>query len=125
MESISGKIIIDDKIILGNLVFNNKVIKIIDDKSINSENFILPGFIDLHCHGGNGFDTMEGLESIVKLSKYHLENGTTTFFPTTVLESMADFCPITAPDFITAPLSILILVLSSTLSAITASLLIE
>ena len=32
MESISGKIIIDDKIILGNLVFNNKVIKIIDDK---------------------------------------------------------------------------------------------
>ena len=61
MESISGKIIIDDKIILGNLVFNNKVIKIIDDKSINSKNFILPGFIDLHCHGGNGFDTMEGL----------------------------------------------------------------
>ena len=90
MESISGKIIIDDKIILGNLVFNNKVIKIIDDKSINSENFILPGFIDLHCHGGNGFDTMEGLESIVKLSNYHLENGTTTFFPTTVTASYDD-----------------------------------
>ena len=90
MESISGKIIIGDKIILGNLVFNNKVIEIVDNKSINNENFILPGFIDLHCHGGNGFDTMEGLESIVKLSKYHLENGTTTIFPTTVTASYSD-----------------------------------
>ena len=62
MESIRGNIIINNKIILGNLVFNKKVIEIIDDKSINNENFILPGFIDLHCHGGNGFDTMEGLE---------------------------------------------------------------
>ena len=90
MESISGKIIINDKIISGNLLFNNKVIEIIDDKTLNNENFILPGFIDLHCHGGNGFDTMEGLESIVELSKYHLENGTTTFFPTTVTASYND-----------------------------------
>ena len=90
MESISGKIIINDKIISGNLLFNNKVIEIIDDKTLKNENFILPGFIDLHCHGGNGFDTMEGLESIVELSKYHLENGTTTFFPTTVTASYND-----------------------------------
>ena len=90
MERISGKIIINDKIISGNLLFNNKVIEIIDDKTLNNENFILPGFIDLHCHGGNGFDTMEGLESIVELSKYHLENGTTTFFPTTVTASYND-----------------------------------
>ena len=90
MESISGKIIINDKIISGNLLFNDKVIEIIDDKTLKNENLILPGFIDLHCHGGNGFDTMEGLESIVELSKYHLENGTTTFFPTTVTASYND-----------------------------------
>jgi len=90
MESISGKIIVKDKIILGNLMFNNRVIEIVNERTLNNENYIIPGFIDLHCHGGKGFDTMEGLQSIIQLSKYHLENGTTTILPTTVTASFND-----------------------------------
>ena len=48
--------------------------KIIDLKGST----IIPGFIDLHCHGGNGFDTMDGLDSIIGLSEFHLKYGTTT-----------------------------------------------
>ena len=46
-------------------------------------NIIIPGFIDLHCHGGNGFDVMEGSQSIIEMSKYHLMHGTTSIMPTT------------------------------------------
>ena len=38
----------------------------------DTENIIIPGFVDLHCHGGQGFDTMAGLSSIKKMSEYHL-----------------------------------------------------
>jgi len=41
-------------------------------ESINNKNIIIPGFIDLHCHGGGGFDTMDGKDAIERMSKYHL-----------------------------------------------------
>ena len=37
----------------------------------------------MHCHGGNGFDVMEGSQSIERMSKYHLSHGTTSIMPTT------------------------------------------
>lgn len=49
---------------------------------------ILPGLIDLHVHGGNGFDSMDAThESIVGISQYHAQHGTTAFLPTTHTES--------------------------------------
>ncbi len=39
---------------------------------------VIPGFIDLHIHGGAGADTTdETPESIDKIVKFHLDNGTT------------------------------------------------
>jgi N-acetylglucosamine-6-phosphate deacetylase len=49
---------------------------------------VLPGLIDLHIHGGNGFDTMDGTrESINALSLYKLKEGVTSFCPATVTAS--------------------------------------
>ena len=90
MDSIKGKIVLKNKIISGNLIFNKKIIEVSDVKNFNNDNYIIPGYIDLHCHGGRGYDTMDGLQSISKLSRYHLENGTTTIFPTTVTASLND-----------------------------------
>ena len=48
---------------------------------------ILPGFIDIHVHGGFGADTMDGAEdstAIQKLAAFHLQHGTTTIYPTTI-----------------------------------------
>ena len=40
--------------------------KIKNNTDIQSSNIIIPGFIDLHCHGGNGFDVMEGSPQLKK-----------------------------------------------------------
>ncbi|WP_312640801.1 N-acetylglucosamine-6-phosphate deacetylase [Hydrogenoanaerobacterium sp.] len=50
---------------------------------------VLPGLIDTHMHGGNGFDTMDCKEeSIEGMSDYLATVGVTTFFPTTVTSSL-------------------------------------
>lgn len=45
---------------------------------------VLPGFIDVHVHGGGGGDTMDGPAGVRKLAAFHLRHGTTTLCPTTV-----------------------------------------
>ena len=55
-------------------------------KVINAQgNFVVPGFIDLHVHGGGGADTMDGTPgSLEKIAKTHCYFGTTSFLPTTM-----------------------------------------
>ena len=46
---------------------------------------ILPGFIDLHVHGGGGSDVMDGdPESILQVARAHCQHGTTALTPTTM-----------------------------------------
>ena len=54
---------------------------IIDAKN----NYVSAGFIDLHVHGGGGYDFMDcSKEAFEGISKTHLLNGTTTLLPTAV-----------------------------------------
>ena len=46
--------------------------------------FILPGFIDLHVHGGGGADCMGGEASLRAMLRYHAARGTVAMAPTTV-----------------------------------------
>ncbi len=51
--------------------------------------WVLPGFIDLHCHGAKGCDTMDGtLSDIETIARYHAGGGTTAFLPTTASSSL-------------------------------------
>ena len=51
--------------------------------------WILPGFIDIHCHGAKGCDAMDGtLSDIETIAKYHAGGGTTAFLPTTASSSL-------------------------------------
>ena len=46
--------------------------------------YVMPGFIDMHVHGGGGADFMEGTErSIGEISAFHMKHGTTTMLLTT------------------------------------------
>ena len=65
---ISGKIINYNETYSGEIIFDENIININNREDINSENYIIPGFVDLHCHGGDGFDTMDGIEAIQKMS---------------------------------------------------------
>jgi N-acetylglucosamine-6-phosphate deacetylase len=57
----------------------NESDKIIDVRG----HYITPGFIDIHTHGGFGYDYLDGsVESIINASEGHLKYGTTSLVPT-------------------------------------------
>ena len=42
------------------------------------DNFVAPGFVDMHVHGALGRDTMEGtVETLAQIAKFHVAGGTT------------------------------------------------
>ena len=45
---------------------------------------ILPGFIDLHVHGGGGADVMDGLTGLATVTRLHARFGTTSVLATTM-----------------------------------------
>lgn len=47
--------------------------------------WLVPGFIDIHTHGANGFDTCDGAgERVRGMAEAKLREGVTTFLPTTL-----------------------------------------
>jgi len=56
-----------------------------DDLIING--VALPGFIDTHCHGGNGFFFSDSkIANIESIAEFHLQKGTTTLFASLVTQ---------------------------------------
>jgi len=50
--------------------------------------FVGPGFVDLHVHGGGGFDTMDATtEAVLGLAAFHARHGSTSLLPSTVAAS--------------------------------------
>jgi N-acetylglucosamine-6-phosphate deacetylase len=53
--------------------------------------YISPGFIDIHVHGGGGYDFMDNtVEAFLEIAKTHARYGTTALFPTTLTGSAED-----------------------------------
>ena len=53
--------------------------------------FLSPGFIDIHVHGGDGADYMDGTPDAVRIAnRAHAQRGTTTIFPTTTTGSTTE-----------------------------------
>lgn len=85
---------------LSNILIENGEIKAIlsaNDTVENADilegngNIAASGFIDIHTHGGYGHDVMEATdEALDKIGKFHLDNGITTYIPTTLTASITD-----------------------------------
>jgi N-acetylglucosamine-6-phosphate deacetylase len=60
------------------------------DARLSGAPLVLPGFIDLHVHGGGGFDTMEGGDAVARIAQLHARHGTTSMLATTMTAPMAD-----------------------------------
>lgn len=51
-------------------------------------NFVAPGFVDMHVHGALGRDAMDGtVEALAQIAKFHVTGGTTAMTPTTTTHS--------------------------------------
>ena len=52
-----------------------------------TENFIVPGFIDIHSHGAVGIDMMNAdCDKLIEMSYFYAKNGVTSLFPSTSSE---------------------------------------
>lgn len=90
----NGRIVLRDRILdRGELLCEDGVIRSVGtaeaaDEAVDLNGALLvPGFIDIHCHGGGGYDFMDGsCEEIRKIAKHHLNHGTTTLVATTMTD---------------------------------------
>lgn len=92
----NAKIVLPDRIVNGAIVLNDGKIKKIYEGSMLGElggidvegRYIVPGFIDVHMHGGGGSDAMDNTEEALKtISKFVVKHGTTNFLATTLTSS--------------------------------------
>lgn len=101
VKIINGQIITPYRIIKNStLLINGRQIEAIvtgdldtpDYEVIDAKgNYISPGFIDIHIHGGGGHDFMDGTEeAYLKIAEIHAIYGTTAIAPTTLTCAKAD-----------------------------------
>lgn len=85
IKKLRGNIVTPTGIQFGQLSFAERVIAIdVQSAPRTGEVHILPGFVDLHIHGGGGADAMQGPDALRTLAGYHGSVGTTAIMATTV-----------------------------------------
>jgi N-acetylglucosamine-6-phosphate deacetylase len=101
----NGKVITPDKIIDGGaILIAANIITAVSEKNMEVSNaieidakgkYISPGFIDIHVHGGGGYDFMDGNEkAFLKIAETHAKHGTTAMLPTTLTSTKEEILQI-------------------------------
>ncbi|GAA2647418.1 N-acetylglucosamine-6-phosphate deacetylase [Paractinoplanes durhamensis] len=85
MTHISGRIVRPGAVVPGHLVLDGPVILEVAEDNRAGDDIIVPGFVDLHCHGGGGhtFTTGDPVEAGLAAA-FHLGHGTTTMLASLV-----------------------------------------
>jgi N-acetylglucosamine-6-phosphate deacetylase len=86
-SAIKGNILTAAGWIRGEVTFDERVLAITGgsiDPTLNGDDYIVPGFIDLHVHGGGGKDVMEGGDAVHTIAAIHARHGTTSMLATTM-----------------------------------------
>lgn len=108
------KVILQDRIRdnVDVIVKGDKILKIVsninetyDTDVIDGKGrYLIPGYVDIHCHGSNGYDFMDNtLTAIKEICQYNIKNGVLSLVPTTLssdLYELLEFlCIISKLDF--------------------------
>lgn len=85
MKLIHANIVSNQTVFEAEVRFDNKIrsIKKLSDNINPKLDYLLPGFIDLHVHGGGGVDVMDQ-QDLDKILSTHIKFGTTSLLLTTV-----------------------------------------
>lgn len=87
----NGKILSGGKEICGYdiVIDSNKIVDVKPTEKVNGEkidlkgNYIAPGFIEIHCHGGGGYEFIDATpEAFKKACEVHAAHGTRVIYPT-------------------------------------------
>ena len=90
MTVVQGSILTPSGFVEGRLVLDGGRIVAIEGRPVDeaaarqARQLIVPGFIDLHVHGGGGADTMDAGEAVATLARLHAQHGTTALLATTM-----------------------------------------
>src|ERR1700712_1805309 len=95
LKIINGQVITPNGILKGGslLVVDGRITEISDNNIDAPEatiidaggKYVSPGFIDIHVHGGGGYDFMDNtVEAFLGIAKLHSSYGTTAMLPTTL-----------------------------------------
>ena len=87
----NGILVLPDRLVSGGIKLTNGVISEIGEPDGSDEvidaggNYISPGLIDIHVHGGGGADFMDCTHKAFRTAcDFHLSRGVTTLLPTSV-----------------------------------------
>src|SRR5690625_6424928 len=89
-QQLSGLVVTPAGTVPGRIRFGESISAIEPLGGPAPDRFIVPGFIDVHVHGGGGGDTMDGADGVRTMAQFHLQHGTTTMLPTTVTNQVRE-----------------------------------
>jgi N-acetylglucosamine-6-phosphate deacetylase len=98
MNTLSGHILGPQGFVAGAIEFDGtgRILRVtgspMAESAVRDSNqlLVLPGFIDLHVHGGGGRDIMEGAEAAARVAECHASHGTTALLATTMTAPFID-----------------------------------
>ena len=88
----NAKIVTSEEVIDGCVAYTDGIIDYVGNEEVPADEiidaeggFVVPGFIDIHCHGGDNLEFMDAsVEEFGKIAEFHKSHGTTTLYATTL-----------------------------------------
>src|SRR5690606_16973150 len=74
-----GRVVTPDGVVNGTLTVEDDRIATVEEREGEPTGWVLPGFVDIHCHGGGGHSLANGeADSARSAAAFHASRGTTT-----------------------------------------------
>lgn len=93
----NARVVLPDRVLpsAGVVVEGGRIVDVgehVRDGEDLSGKYLTPGFVDIHVHGGDGADFMDGTaEAFRTVCKCHLRHGTTSLTPTSTVATFAEY----------------------------------
>ncbi|MFL9583466.1 N-acetylglucosamine-6-phosphate deacetylase [Stenotrophomonas sp. AB1(2024)] len=94
ISTLHGRMLTPFGWVRGDIAYKQRIVSInshhADPRGDDQVPLILPGFIDLHVHGGAGVDIMQGGDTAQTVARAHARHGTTALLGTTMTAGAED-----------------------------------